>query len=77
MGATVLYSALADLDVWSAIASWKAPAGSVLPLDPASSFTVNLLSRGKIALAPANAVDTATPANVVRGMPGLHVGVSN
>jgi hypothetical protein len=71
MAATVLYVAQADLEVWSAVASWKAPSGSVLPLDPASPFTALLLAAGRIVLAPGNAVDTATPANIVRGQPGI------
>jgi hypothetical protein len=75
--ATVLYTALADLEAWSAIASWPVPAGAVLPLDPNSPFTALLLAAGRIELAPEGAVDTATPANVVRGMPGLRTCVSN
>lgn len=75
--ATVLYTAQRDLQVWSAVASWIAPAGSNLPLDPASPFTVQLLAAGGIVPAAPGAVDTATPAHVERGMPGLKVGVSN
>jgi hypothetical protein len=77
MAALVLYTALADLEAWSAIASWPVPAGRNLPLDPASPFTAALLAAGKIELAPDGATDTATPASVVRGMPGLHRAVSN
>ena len=75
--ATVLYTAQRDLQVWSAVASWIAPAGSNLPLDPASPFTARLLAAGGIELAPDDAVDTATPAHTERGQPGLKVGVSN
>lgn len=75
--ATVLYTAQRDLQVWSAVASWIAPSGSVLPLDPASSFTALLLTEGGIVLAPDGAHDTATPANIERGQPGLKVAVSN
>ena len=75
--ATVLYTAQRDLQVWSAVASWIAPSGSVLPLDPASPFTVRLLAAGGIVPAPDGAHDTATPAHVLRGQPGLHIGVAN
>jgi hypothetical protein len=77
MAATVLYTALADLEAWSAVASWPVPAGRVLPLDPNSAFTAALLAAGKIELAPDGAADTATPAHTLRGTPGLRVGVSN
>lgn len=70
--ATVLYTAQRDLQVWSAVASWIAPEGSCLPLNPASPFTINLLAAGGIVLAPDGSVDTATPAHVLRGQPGLH-----
>lgn len=75
--ATVLYTAQRDLQVWSAVASWVAKAGSNLPLDPASPFTVQLLASGGIVLAAQGAVDTATPAHILRGQPGLHRAVSN
>jgi hypothetical protein len=75
--AVVLYTAQRDLQVWSAVASWIAPAGSNLPLDDCSPFTAGLLAAGGIALAPPGSVDTASPANIERGMPGLKVGVSN
>lgn len=75
--ATVLYTALVDLEVYSVIANWPCKAGHVLPLDPLKPSTVALLAAGKIALAPNGAVDTCTPAAVVRGMPGLHRAVSN
>jgi hypothetical protein len=77
MAATVLYTALADLEVWSAVASWRCKANQVLPLDPLSPFTALLLAAGRIVLAPGNAVDTASPAHLLAGVPGLHVGVSN
>jgi hypothetical protein len=69
--ATVLYTAQRDLQVWSAVASWVAESGSTLPLDPASPFTINLLAAGGIVLAPDGSADTATPAHVLRGQPGL------
>lgn len=75
--ATVLYTALTELTVSSFIATWFCPAGGVLPLNPAKPSTVALLAAGKIALAPDGATDTCTPANVLRGLPGVHVGVSN
>ena len=76
--ATVLYTALAPLTVSSFIATWFADVGDCLPLDPLKPSTVALLAAGKIELAPDGATDTCTPANVLRGMPGLaHVGVSN
>jgi hypothetical protein len=75
--ATVLYTALADLEVRSPIASWPWKSGHHAPLDPAKSSTIALLAAGKIELAPDNAVDDTTPAHVERGMPGVKVGVSN
>lgn len=75
--ATVLYTALAPLKVYSVIANWDAETGDVLPLDPSKASTQSLLAAGKIALAPGNAVDTTTPPDVVRGTPGLRIGVSN
>lgn len=69
--ATVLYTALADLKVSSVIATWKAPAGSVLPLDPSKPSTIALLASGKIEPAAPGAVDDTTPANIVRGQPGI------
>ena len=76
--ATVLYTALADLEVFSVIASWPCPTGSTLPLDPSKATTKALVAAGKITPAPPWSVDTTTPADVLRGMPGLaHVGVSN
>jgi hypothetical protein len=76
--ATVLYTALTELTVRSPIATWFCPSGGVLPLDPSKPSTVALLGAGLIEPAPDGATDTCTPANVLRGMPGLaHVGVSN
>lgn len=75
--ATILYTALADLTVSSVIATWKAPAGSVLPLDPSKASTIALLAAGKIEPADPDAMDNTTPPNVLRGQPGIHVGVSN
>ena len=75
--ATVLYTALVDLEVRSFIASWPCPAGSIVPLNPAKPSTVSLLAAGKIRPAPSGATDDTTPAHVVRGTPGLHTCVSN
>jgi hypothetical protein len=75
--ATILYTALVDLEVSSVIASWPCPAGNVLPLDPAKPSTIALLAAGKIAVADPDSVDNTTPANVLRGQPGIKVGVSN
>lgn len=76
--ATVLYTALAPLTVYSVISTWFAETGQVLPLDPSKASTAALLAAGKIELAGPGAVDTCTPANVLRGQPGMaHVGVSN
>ena len=75
--AVVLYTALTDLTVYSLIDDWPCPAGRVLPLNPLKPSTVALLAEGLIEPAPGGATDTATPANVLRGVPGLHVAVSN
>lgn len=75
--ATLLYTANVELTVSSAIATWKAPPGSVLPLDPSRPSTAVLLLAGDITLAPDGSHDTATPAAIVRGQPGLHKTVSN
>ena len=79
--AVVLYTALVDLEMISCIASWPCRAGEVFPVEGTSRGSVAaaavLLAAGKIALAAPNAVDTCAPANVLRGTPGLRVGVSN
>jgi hypothetical protein len=75
--ATLLYTALTDLKVYSVVATWFAVPGQVLPLDPAKASTIALLANGSIVLAPPGAVDTCSPAGIVRGMPGLHEAVSN
>jgi hypothetical protein len=75
--ATILYVALTDLKVYSVIDDWLCPAGSTVPLNPLKPSTIRLLAEGKIALAAAGATDTTTPANIVRGTPGLRVGISN
>jgi hypothetical protein len=75
--ATVLYTALADLKVYSVIGDWPCPAGSTVPLNPLKPSTIRLLADGKIELAPDGAVDTTTPAHTLRGQPGTHVAVSN
>jgi len=75
--APVLYTALVDLRVNSAYANWHCSAGQNLPLMPAAYSTQLLIDAGQIVLAPANAVDTCTPPHMLRGQPGLHVGVSN
>lgn len=73
--AVVLYVALTDLEMNSCIASWPCPAGEIFPVETtslgAASAAAVLLAGGKIALAPAGAVDTCTPAHVLRGQPGL------
>jgi hypothetical protein len=69
--ATVLYTALTDLKVYSVIATWFAHPQDVLPLDPSKASTIALLAAGSIELAPENAVDTCTPAGIVRGQPGV------
>jgi hypothetical protein len=69
--ATVLYTALTELAVRSPIATWFCPVNGVLPLDPAKPSTAALLSAGKITPAPDDAVDDCTPANIVRGLPGI------
>lgn len=75
--ATVLYTALAPLTVYSVISTWFAETGQVLPLDPSKASTAALLAAGKIEPAPDGAVDDCTPANIQRGLPGIKVGVSN
>jgi hypothetical protein len=75
--ATVLYVALVPLRVYSVIDDWFADTGDVLPLNPAKASTIRLLAEGKVALAPSGSTDTTTPANIVRGTPGLRVGISN
>lgn len=75
--ATVLYTALVPLRVYSVIDDWYAQVGDVLPLDPARASTQALLAAGSIVLAPNGSTDTTTPANIVRGVPGLRTGVSN
>lgn len=75
--ATVLYTAMSPLTVYSVISTWFAQTGDVLPLDPGKATTQALLANGMIALAPAGSTDTTTPANVQRGVPGIKVCVSN
>jgi len=75
--ATTLYTALADLTVYSVIATWFCETGGTLPLDPSKQTTISLLANGLIAPAPSGATDTTTPANVQRGVPGIKVCVSN
>lgn len=75
--ATVLYTALAPLTVYSVISTWFAETGDVLPLDPSKQSTASLLAAGKIEPAGPGATDTCTPANIQRGIPGIKVGVSN
>jgi hypothetical protein len=69
--ATLLYTALVPLRVYSVIDDWYAQVNDVLPLDPSKATTIALLAEGKIALAPSGATDTTTPAGIVRGTPGL------
>jgi hypothetical protein len=75
--ALALYTALVDLEMNSVIASWPFPAGSTTALDPARASTIRMLAAGQIELAASGAVDNVTPANIERGMPGLHCAVSN
>ena len=75
--ATVLYTALVPLKVYSVIDDWFAEPGDVLPLNPAKPSTIRLLAEGKIVLADPGSADTTTPANVLRGTPGLRTAVSN
>lgn len=69
--ATVLYTALADLEVSSIIASWPVKRGACLPLDPLKPSTVALLAAGQIELAPPGSTDTSTPPHTLRGQAGL------
>ena len=73
----VLYTALVDLNVKSAYANWHCSAGQNLPLMPGAYSTQLLIDNGSIELAPPGSSDTCTPPRVVRGVPGLHIGVSN
>ena len=76
--AVQLYVAMVDnLELSSAIASWPFPKGSVAPLDPSKWSTINLLAAGSIEPAAPGATDNTTPANTLRGTPGLKVAVSN
>jgi hypothetical protein len=75
--ATQLYTALTDLEMNSVIASWPFPAGRTAALDPARASTIRLLAAGSIELAAEGSTDNVTPANIERGMPGLHCAVSN
>jgi hypothetical protein len=78
MAAPLLYTALADgLELSSAIASRPFPRGSTAPLDPSKWSTINLLAAGSIELAAPGAIDDTTPADIVRGQPGIHCAVSN
>jgi hypothetical protein len=73
----VLYTALTDLRVNSAYANWHCSAGQNLPLMPGAYSTQLLIDNGSIVLAAPGSSDTCTPPHVLRGQPGLHVGVSN
>ena len=75
--ASVLYTALTDLRVNSAYANWNCSAGQNLPLMPGAYSTQLLIDNGSIVLAPPGSSDTCTPPRVVRGIPGMHVAVSN
>jgi hypothetical protein len=75
--ATLLYTALVPLKVYSVIEDWLCPAGSTVPLNPLKPSTIRLLAEGKIVLADPGATDTTTPPHTLRGVPGLRVGVSN
>ena len=74
----ILYRALSEnLEMNSAYASWPWPVGGIAPLRPDAYTTLRLLAAGQIELAPDGSVDDTTPANIIRGVPGLHVAVSN
>lgn len=76
--ATQMYVALASgLVLQSFMASWPWPQGRIAPLDPSNYMTQRLIGDGSIALAPDGSVDNTTPPHVLRGQPGLHLGVSN
>ena len=75
--APVLYTALVDLRVNSAYANWHCSAGQNLPLMPGAYSTQLLIDNGSIELAAPGAVDTCTPPRMIRGQPGLHIGVAN
>jgi hypothetical protein len=79
--ALILYKALTDLRSTSAIASWPIPKNGIFPVESSNYFAAHaaavLLAAGHIELAMPGAVDTTTPARIVRGQPGIHVGVSN
>lgn len=72
-----LYTALVPLKVASFAASWPCPVGGVLPLDDTKPSTLALVADGEITLAPPGSMDTVTPRRIVRGIPGLHIAVSN
>jgi hypothetical protein len=71
--ALVLYTAQADgLQIHSAIASWPFRLGHHAPLEEFKPSTLALLLAGKIVAAAPGAVDDTTPANILRGQPGIH-----
>jgi hypothetical protein len=72
MAPPVLYTALTDLRIDSAYASWPWPEGRVAPLRPDADTTKILLANGSIEPAAEDAIDDTTPANMLRGQPGLH-----
>jgi hypothetical protein len=74
----LLYRALSgNLEMNSAYASWPWPVGGIAPLRPDAGTTLRLLAAGQIELAPEGAIDDTTPARVIQGVPGLHIGVAN
>jgi len=74
----LLYRALVpNLEMNSAYASWPWPVGRIAPLRPDAATTLLLLANGSIELAGPDADDDTTPANIVRGIPGMHIAVSN
>jgi hypothetical protein len=74
----LLYRALSDdLEMNSAYASWPWPVGGIAPLRPDAGTTLRLLAAGQIELAGPDAIDDTTPPRMLRGQPGLHIGVSN
>jgi len=68
-----LYTAVADgLQISSAVASWPFPPGHTAPLEEFRPSTLALLLAGKITGAAPGAVDDTTPADILRGQPGIH-----
>jgi hypothetical protein len=58
-------------------ASWHAPAGSFVTLDPAAQKTAMNLQQNLIGFAPPGAVDNTTPVNILRGQIGMRTALRN